>query len=260
MLTASDVQPTLAPVADQSLTIHIENVSVRYRIPKEQILSFKEYVIRWLRRQVQYVDFWALHDVSLEVQRGEVVGIIGPNGAGKSTLLKAIARVLHPTRGRIRVWGRVAPMLELGAGFDLELTGRENVFLNSAILGFSRRDTAERFDRIVDFAGVREFIDAPLRTYSTGMIARLGFSVATDVQPDVLIVDEVLSVGDAEFQKKSSKRIRSFRESGATILLVSHSMGVVQEMCDRVAWLEQGRLVAFGPARSVTASYLAAQV
>jgi len=243
-----------APLIGEPL-IRLDNVSVLYRVPRERIHSFKEYAIRWLRRQVAYNEFWALKDVSLEVRRGEVFGIIGPNGAGKSTLLKVVARVLRPTTGRVRVRGRVAPLLELGAGFDMELTGRENVFLNGAVLGYSRRDIAERFDRIVDFAGVREFIDAPLRTYSSGMVVRLGFAVATDVQPEVLIVDEVLGVGDAEFQRKSSARIEAFREANTTILMVSHSLEAVTQMCKRAAWIEHGVIRSIGPAPDVVADY-----
>jgi len=243
-----------APVIGEPL-IQLDNVSVLYRVPRERIHSFKEYAIRWLRRQVAYNEFWALKDVNLEVRRGEVFGIIGPNGAGKSTLLKVVARVLRPTTGRVRVRGRVAPLLELGAGFDMELTGRENVFLNGAVLGYSQRDIAERFDRIVDFAGVREFIDAPLRTYSSGMVVRLGFAVATDVRPEVLIVDEVLGVGDAEFQRKSSARIEAFRDANTTILMVSHSLGAVTQMCKRAAWIEHGVIRSIGPAPDVVADY-----
>jgi ABC-2 type transport system ATP-binding protein len=248
-LASVEVLETVEPV------ILVEGVSVRYRMPKERIPSLKEYVIRRLRRQLSYQDFWALKDVSLEVRRGEVFGIIGPNGAGKSTLLKVVARVLKPATGRVRVRGRIAPLLELGAGFDVELTGRENVFLNAAILGFTRRQIAERFDYIVDFAGVRDFIDMPLRTYSSGMLMRLGFAVATDVQPEVLIVDEVLAVGDAEFSKKSTERIARFRANGATMLMVSHSLAAVRSMCSRAAWLEHGSLRAVGPADEVVRQY-----
>ncbi len=238
--------------------IRLDGVSVRYRLPHESIPSFKEYAIRWLKRRVSYVDFWALRDVSLEIRPGEVFGIVGPNGAGKSTLLKVVARVLSPTEGRARVRGRVAPLLELGAGFDGELTGRENVMLNAAILGLPRREIEARFDRIVDFAGIRDFIDAPLRTYSTGMTARLGFSIATDVDPDVLILDEVLSVGDSDFQKKSLERILSFRKRGVTILLVSHGLAFVAQMCSRAAWISGGRLQAIGAAADVVREYQAA--
>jgi ABC-type polysaccharide/polyol phosphate transport system ATPase subunit len=183
------------------------------------------------------------------------VGVIGPNGAGKSTLLKVIARVLHPTSGRVRVWGQVAPLLEVGAAFNFELTGRENIFLNGSILGFRRKDLAARFDRIVEFAGLAEFIDAPLRTYSTGMVARLGFSLAPDVTPDILLVDEILQVGDAEFQQRSLARLAEMRAQGATLLLVSHSLTSVAAVCQRVFWLEHGRVRAEGPPADVIGQY-----
>ena len=235
--------------------VELENVSVRYRLPHERIPSLKEYAIRSLSKRIEFHEFWALRHLNLKVLRGEVLGIIGPNGAGKSTLLKVIARVLRPTEGRLVVRGRVAPLLELGAGFDPELTGRENVFLNGAILGYSEADIRARFDRMVEFAGLKEFIDAPLRTYSTGMIARLGFSVATDVQPEILILDEILGVGDVEFQKRSGDRISSFCNSGSTVLLVSHSLEAVQRLCDRAAWLDHGKLRAIGPASEVARIY-----
>jgi ABC-2 type transport system ATP-binding protein/lipopolysaccharide transport system ATP-binding protein len=237
--------------------VKLERVSVRYRVPHERIPSLKEFAIRWLRRRLRYADFWALHDVDLEVARGEVFGILGANGAGKSTLLKVVARVLRPTSGRVRVWGRVAPLLDLGAGFDFELSGRENIFLNGTILGFSKADVASRLDRIVEFADLREFIDAPLRTYSSGMVARLGFAIATDVEPEVLIVDEVLAVGDAAFQKKSADRIRSFREKGTTIMLVTHDSAALKAMCSRVMWLKRGEVEAVGPVEEVLAKYQA---
>jgi ABC-type polysaccharide/polyol phosphate transport system ATPase subunit len=259
VVPAEDSPVRLAPVAHAPDSIILENIGVRYRVPEERITSLKEYALRWLSRGVAYREFWALQGASLAVKRGEAVGIIGPNGAGKSTLLKVVARVLHPTTGRVRVWGKVAPLLELGAGFNPELTGRENVFLNSAVLGFSRRDIAARFDRIVEFAGVGPFIDMPLRTYSTGMVARLGFAVATDVPPEILIVDEVLAVGDAEFRKKSAERLAAFRDSGATVLVVSHNLPSINELCQRAIWLEHGQLQAAGPAEEVTALYQAHQ-
>lgn len=237
------------------LAVKLDGVSVRYRIPHERIPSLKEFAIRWLRRRIRYEDFWALHGVDLEVPPGEVFGILGPNGAGKSTLLKVVARVLRPTAGRVRVWGKVAPLLELGAGFDWELSGRENIFLNGTILGFSKADVAARFDRIVEFAELGEFIDAPLRTYSSGMVARLGFAIASDVEPDILIVDEILAVGDAAFQKKSYERIQGFRENGATILLVTHDPSVLRAMCHRVMWLRRGEVAAIGPADDVVRRY-----
>jgi ABC-2 type transport system ATP-binding protein len=235
--------------------IRLDDVSVRYRLPRERITSVKDYTIRLLKRQIAYDEFWALHNVTLDVRRGETLGVIGRNGAGKSTLLKVVARVLRPTSGRVSVRGRVAPLLELGAGFDYELTGRDNVFLNGTILGFSEADIEQRFDRIVDFAGVREFIDLPLRTYSTGMAARLGFAIATDVQPEVLLLDEVLSVGDAEFQAKSAARMQELRRHGDAIVMVSHSLDSVRQLCHRVAWLDQGRLRSLGTPDEVIAEY-----
>jgi len=237
--------------------IQMEDISVCYRLPREHIRSIKEYAIRRLKRSLVYDDFWALTDVDLTVNRGEVLGIIGRNGAGKSTLLKVVARVLRPTRGRIRIMGRVSPLLELGAGFNFELTGRENTYLYGTILGFSRKDIDDRFDRIMDFAGLGEFIDSPLRTYSSGMVARLGFSIATDQPPEILIIDEILSVGDAEFQKKSRERIDSFKGTETTILLVSHSLQEIIKMCDRAVWFSQGQLVDQGNPEEIVAKYQA---
>lgn len=254
--TASEVAPlSLVSTPNPAPAILLENVSVRYRVPTERIASFKEYIIRRLRGQIGYHQFWALKGLDLQVPWGQVWGIIGPNGAGKSTLLKVVSRVLRPTTGRVRVWGRVAPLLELSAGFDYELSGRENIFLYGAILGFSHQNIAGRFERMVDFASLAEFIDMPVRTYSTGMVTRLGFAIATDVRPDILIVDEVLSVGDAEFQKRSSERIRQFKENGTTILLVSHNLTTVQNLCDQAVWLKQGVVQAVGPTSGIISAY-----
>jgi lipopolysaccharide transport system ATP-binding protein len=242
-------------ITDQPV-IQLKGVSVRYHVPQERIPSFKEYAIRWIKGQINFQDFWALRDIDLEIGRGEVFGIIGPNGAGKSTLLKVVSRVLRPTAGNLRVRGRISPLLELGAGFDPELTGRENVYLNGAILGYSKQEIAERFDQIVEFAGLNEFINAPVRTYSTGMYARLGFSVATFKRPEILIVDEILGVGDAEFQTKSFERIQQFQGEGTTILLVSHSLDRVKEMCTRAVWLDHGKIVSLGSADNVVELYL----
>jgi ABC-type polysaccharide/polyol phosphate transport system ATPase subunit len=256
LLTESKIHSTSSNTLSQKDAIQLESVSVGYRVPHERIGTFKEYAIRWLQGQVRYHRFWALHDVSLNVRKGEVFGLIGQNGAGKSTLLKLVARVLRPSQGRIVVRGRVAPLLEVGAGFHPELTGRENVYLNGAMLGMTRREMDARFEKIVDFAELHDFIDAPLRTYSSGMWARLGFAVATDVEPDILIVDEILSVGDAAFQHKSTRRIDSFRERGTTILLVSHNMEMIEKMCQQAAWLDHGKLIAIGDAKSVVDRYL----
>ncbi len=240
--------------------IEVRNVSVRYRVPRERVPTFKEFAIRWLRRRLVYEEFLALSQVSFTVHAGEAVGIVGRNGAGKTTLLKVIARVLRPTVGSAVMRGRVAPLLELGAGFDPELSGRENIFLNGALLGRTRKEMRRRFDRIVEFAELADFIDAPLRTYSTGMGARLGFSVATDVEADLLLVDEILSVGDFEFQKKSFERVASFLARGATFVLVSHSADMVRQLCQRAIWLEAGRIVADGPAGEVVDAFTSGAV
>lgn len=250
--------PAESPIAPSDV-IRLENVGVRYRVASERIFTFKEYIIRWIQRKVQVSDFWALKDINLTIQRGEALGLIGPNGAGKSTMLKLIARVLKPTTGRVLVIGKVAPLLEYGAGFHPDLTGRENVFLNGALLGFTREEMNEKFDRIVDFAELWDFIDVPMRNYSSGMWARLGFAVATDVEPDILIVDEVLSVGDEAFQRKSLSRMEAFRKKGATILLVSHDMDTIAEMCHQAAWLEHGAIQAKGQVDEVIASYRRSQ-
>ncbi len=239
--------------------IQLADVSVRYRVPSERIITFKEYIIRWLQRKITHNDFWALHHINLEVNRGEVFGIVGRNGAGKSTLLKLVARVLRPTEGRVRVVGRVVPLLELGAGFHPELTGRDNIYLNGAMLGFTRREMKEKLPRIIEFSELDEFIDAPLRTYSSGMWARLGFACATDDMPEILIVDEVLGVGDEGFQRKCAARIEQYRKLGATILLVSHNAGLVEKMCQRAAWLDHGKLCVQGTPGEVLRAYRESQ-
>ncbi len=203
---------------EPNTAICLDHVSVAYRAPYERIGTLKEYVIRWFQRRVKYQHFLALNDVSLTINKGEIVGIIGHNGAGKSTLLKLISRVLTPSSGKVWVRGKVAPLLELGAGFHPELTGRENIYLNGAILGLTRKEIDEKMQGIVDFSELHEFIDAPIRTYSSGMWARLGFAVATDTNPDILILDEIMAVGDEAFQRKSEARIKAFFEKGITIL------------------------------------------
>jgi len=240
---------------NSSTVIQLENASVCYRIPQERIGTFKEYTIRWIQGKVRHHLFWALQDINMAVQKGEMLGVIGQNGAGKSTLLKLIARVLRPNTGRVWVKGLVVPLLELGAGFHPELTGRENIFLNGAMLGFSRREMAEKCPRIIEFSELEEFIDAPLRTYSTGMAARLGFALATDAQPDILIIDEILSVGDEAFQKKCIDRITTYRDRGATILLVAHDMNRVMQTCQRAIWLNHGRIAACGDVNQVINAY-----
>lgn len=235
--------------------VQVEHVSLRYRVPHDKVHSIKEYAIRRLKRNLTYTDFWALKDVTFELQPGEVFGIVGRNGAGKTTLLKVIARVLRPATGRVVVRGLTAPLIGLGAGFNDELTGRENVFLSGATLGFPLADMRQRFDRIVEFADIGEFIDAPLRTYSTGMRARLGFAIATDVHPDVLLLDEIMSVGDEEFREKCSARIRKFREAGTTVILVSHGLATITELCDRSLFIDRGTIQLIGPTEDVVEVY-----
>lgn len=245
---------------ERDVVLKVEDVSVIYKVTKERIKSIKEYAIRRIRMEVLTEDFWALRNVNLELERGEVFGIVGRNGAGKSTLLKVVARVLRPTQGRVWVKGYVAPLLEMGAGFHVELTGRENIFLYGSLLGFSRREMEEKFERIVEFAELSEFIDSPLRTYSTGMVTRLGFSIATDVQPDILIVDEILGVGDEAFQRKSRERMLGFCEQGATVILVTHNSDLMRSMCDRAMWLDRGEMKMIGPADEVADAYHAASL
>lgn len=233
-----------------------QNVSVRYRVPRERVSGIKEYAVRRLKRRIEFSDFWALQDVSFEVQPGEIFGIIGRNGAGKSTLLKVMSRVLQPTQGRLVLRGRPAPLLELGGGFHPELTGRENIFLNMALLGHARQVTNQYFDAIVEFSEIPEFIDAPLRTYSTGMVARLGFAVATCLRPEILLVDEVLSVGDSQFQQKCLDRMVSFNKQGTTIVIVSHGMAAIQAFCQRALWIDKGRVQAVGLVDDVIQQYI----
>lgn len=237
--------------------IIVDNVSVTYRIAKEKRTSFQQYIINFLKgKRLNYESFNALKNISFEVKRGESIGIIGHNGAGKSTLLKVIARVLKPISGKIIVNGRIAPLIELGAGFDPELTGKENIYLNASILGFSKKEIDKKFQRIVDFSELGSFIHSPLKSYSSGMISRLGFSIATEVEPDVLIVDEVLSVGDEHFRKKCDKRIMDFKNSGVTILLVSHNIEDIKRLCNKVLWLHHGVQKMWGDPESVTKEYL----
>ncbi|MGV8040086.1 MAG: ABC transporter ATP-binding protein [Thermoanaerobaculaceae bacterium] len=236
-------------------SIVLDRVAVRFRVPKRRIPTLKEWAIRRLTSRFHFEDFRGLDGVSLEVPAGRSLGIIGANGAGKSTMLRVIAGILAPTAGEVTVRGRIAPIIELGTGFDNELSGRENVFFNGALLGRSRREMQQRFDSIVDFAEVRDFIDAPLRTYSTGMAARLAFAVATTVDADVLLLDEILAVGDEAFNAKCKQRIAAFRNCGVTILFVSHNMDAVRWLCDEALWLRDGKVAAHGPADEVTAEY-----
>jgi ABC-2 type transport system ATP-binding protein/lipopolysaccharide transport system ATP-binding protein len=235
--------------------IELRDIIVKYNAPTERIGTFKEYAIRVLQGRVKRADFLALNEVSLNIDKGQVFGVIGQNGAGKSTLLKVIARVLPPTSGRVIVRGWIAPLLELGAGFHPELTGRENIYLNGAILGFSRNDMTGLFDSIVEFSELGDFIEAPVRTYSSGMYARLAFSVATAVRPEVLLVDEILGVGDEAFQAKCYDRIFAYCAQGTTVVFVSHSMHAVKQICQKVAWIDHGKIQTQGEPDDVIDAY-----
>jgi len=239
--------------------IDIKNVSMNFRLANDRILSLKEYVIKRVSNKLTYKHFHALSDVSFSIQKGEVIGIIGNNGAGKSTLLKIISGILTPTKGNVKVSGNIAPMLELGAGFDMDLTARENIFLNGAILGYSKQYLTEKFSEIVDFSELHDFLDVPIRNFSSGMIMRLAFSIATLVDPDILIVDEILSVGDAKFQKKSAKRMFELMSGGTTVIMVSHSIEQIRQMCSRVIWLDKGSIRMIGNSIEVCKAYLSEQ-
>lgn len=235
--------------------IEVKDVSMRFRMANDRISSIKEYAIAKLTGKLEYKEFEALKHVSFDVQRGEVVGLIGHNGAGKSTMLKVISGILKPTEGSVTVRGNIAPMLELGSGFDFDMTGRENIFLNGAILGYSEEFLNSKYQEIVGFSEIGQFMDMPLRNYSSGMIARLAFSIATVVVPEVLIVDEVLSVGDADFQEKSRRRMMELMNGGTTVLFVSHSLPQIRQMCTRAAWLEHGEVQRFGNATEICDEY-----
>lgn len=235
--------------------IFLEDISIRYRLPSEAIKTFKEYMIRKVQGRIKHNAFLALKHLDLEVKHGEIFGVLGRNGAGKSTLLKVISKVLIPSEGRVWIKGYISPLLQLGAGFHPELTGIENIYLNATLLGHSRSEIDEKLDEIIAFAEIGDFIQAPLRTYSSGMQARLGFAVASAWQPDILILDEVLSVGDMAFQEKCFERMAAFRDSGATVLIVSHSISQVRELCQRAVWLDRGEIQNLGAAEVVCDAY-----
>lgn len=237
------------------MIIQVKNVSVKYLMSYDKVKSIKEYFVQKVTGKLKYEEFLALENVSFSVKKGEVLGIIGHNGAGKSTILKVISGILKPSSGEIKVNGNIVPMLELGSGFDYDLTGRENVFLNGAILGYSEKFLKEHYQEIVDFSGLGKFVDVPLRNYSSGMTMRLAFSIATMVKPDILIVDEILSVGDNEFQEKSQKKMMELMDGGTTVLLVSHSIDQVKQLCNRVVWLEHGKVKMIGGTNKVCEVY-----
>ena len=235
--------------------LRVEDVGMKFNLSQEKVDDLKDYVIKFLKRQLQYNEFWALKNVSFTLNKGDRLGILGLNGAGKSTLLKVIAGVLKATEGTVITKGKIAPLLELGAGFDLQYTGRENIYLYGAVLGFSKKFLDEKFDEIVEFSELKKFIDVPVKNYSSGMKSRLGFSVATLVEPDILILDEVLSVGDAKFRKKSEGKLMSMMDGETAVLFVSHSLDQVKRICNKAMILEQGHLVAMGDIEEISQQY-----
>jgi lipopolysaccharide transport system ATP-binding protein len=234
--------------------VTVDHLSKKFRLYHERNQSIKSAIMRG--RTSVHEDFWALKDVSFEVPEGSTFGLIGSNGSGKSTLLKCLAKIYYPEKGSIGYKGKVAALLEVGSGFHPELSGRENIFLNGSILGMKKAEITKKFDEIVDFSGVEQFIDQPVKNYSSGMYVRLGFSVAINVDPDILVVDEVLSVGDAEFQEKCAQKFVDFKNAGKTVILVSHAMGAVRSMCDHAAWLSHGELISIGEAKPTIDAYL----
>lgn len=235
--------------------IELDNISMKFRMNNDRILSLKEFVTKMVTNQISYTEFNALSEVTFDVYKGEVVGIVGRNGAGKSTLLKVICGILKPSGGTVVSHGNIVPMLELGAGFDMDLTGRENIYLNGAVLGYSEKFLTSIYDEIVSFSELEEFIAMPIRNYSSGMLMRLAFSIATVVDPQILIVDEILAVGDSAFQRKSRARMEQLMSGGTTVLFTSHSLTLIREICNRVIWIEHGQVQMFGASDMVCSAY-----
>ena len=238
-----------------NIAVKVENVSMCFNMPRERVDNLKEFFIKLVKKQLYYEEFYALSDVSLEIKKGEVIGLIGLNGSGKSTLLKVISGILKPTVGTAEINGTISPLIELGAGFDFELTTRENIFLNGSVLGFDRKFMKEKYDEILDFAELRDFENVAIKNFSSGMIARLGFAIATLVKPDILIVDEILAVGDFLFQQKCEARIAEMMAGGTTVIIVSHSIEQIERLCSRVIWLDHGKIVMSGATSEVCEKY-----
>jgi len=238
--------------------INVDHVTIRFNLATEKTDNLKEYMIRLFKRQLMFQEFLAVKDVSLKIRKGEAWALIGANGSGKSTLLKTISGILKPYQGTVSINGSIAPLIELGAGFDKDMTARENIYLNGAVLGYSKKFMQEHFDEIVDFAGIRKFLDSPIKNYSSGMKARLGFAVATMVKPDILIVDEILAVGDARFKKKCMRRMKELMSGGTTVLFVSHNIEQVRKLCTHALWLDQGEAVMRGEVNEVCDRYMEA--
>lgn len=235
--------------------VEVKDVSILFNLNKEKVDNLKEYFVKFVTHKLMFTEFWALRDISFTVEKGERLGILGFNGAGKSTLLKTIAGVLKPTKGSVKVHGVIAPLLELGAGFDSNYSGKENIFLYGATMGYSRKYIQKKYDEIVEFSELKDFIDVPIKNYSSGMKARLGFAIATAVEPEVLILDEVLSVGDAKFRRKSEAKVTSMFDKGVTVLFVSHSTEQVRRLCDKAIILEKGKIIAQGEVNEICDLY-----
>lgn len=236
--------------------IEVKNVTMRFNLAEEKTDTIKEYILKLLRGKLHFNEFFALKDVSFNIKKGESVALIGMNGSGKSTMLKIIAGVMYPTKGTVKVKGSIAPLIELGAGFDMDLTARENIYLNGAVLGFSKKFMDEHFQDIVDFSELHHFLDVPLKNYSSGMVARIAFAIATVTDPDILIADEVLSVGDYTFQQKCEKRMKELIDKGTTVIFVSHSIEQVKSLCNKATWLEKGKVIMTGDAHEVCDAYM----
>ena len=245
--------------SEQPLAVEVDDVTMIFNMASESLTNLKEYFIKLAKHELFFEEFRALKHISFDIHRGEVVGLVGTNGSGKSTMLKIIAGVLEPSEGSVKVHGNIAPLIELGAGFDPELTARENIYLNGTVLGFSPKYLDEKFDEIVEFSELQNFLDVPLKNYSSGMVARIGFAIATITKPDILIADEVLSVGDFLFQQKCEKRMKELMAGGTTVILVSHSIEQIERMCSKVAWLSHGHLKMNGDTATVCAAYKATQ-
>lgn len=245
--------------------IYVNHVSMKFNLGIEKGFSIKQAFVELLdpklrKKRTQKSFFWALNDLDFHIKRGEVVGLIGSNGAGKSTLLKVVSGVLKPTKGTVQVNGSISPMIELGAGFDQDLTARENIYLNGAILGYSKKLLDDKFEEIVEFSELRDFLDVPVKNFSSGMVAKLAFSIATIVNPEILIVDEILSVGDIKFQEKSKNKMMELIKGGTTVLYVSHSIESIKELCSKVIWIDHGHMVKVGPAEELCNEYFKTQM